>query len=79
MNTPKIDGLRPAYYNATEDRYLSVAPAGNFDEWEPVLLLTANGGLDVFTLTATTASWLLPDFAKLVSDYTRWLERNTDG
>lgn len=75
MNTPKIDGLRPMFYNTTEDRYLSVPPTGNFAEWEPVLLLTANGGLDVFTLTAETAAWLLPDFAKLVSDYTRWMER----
>jgi hypothetical protein len=78
MNTPKIDGLRPMFYNATEDRYLSIAPAYAFDEWEPVLVLSANGGLDTVTLTAATAAWLLPDFAKLVSDYTRWLEREKD-
>lgn len=75
MNTPKIDGLRPAYYNKTEDRYLSIAPTTDFDEWEPVLLLTANGGLDVVVLDATTAAWLLPDIAKLVSDFARWAER----
>ena len=78
MNQPKIDGLRPAYYNATEDRYLSIAPTGNFDQWEPVLILSANGGLDTVTLTAATAAWLLPDFAKLASDYTRWMERQIE-
>ena len=78
MNTPKIDGLRPAYYNAIEDRYLSIAPTGNFDQWEPVLILSANGGLDTVTLTAATAAWLLPEFAKLASDYTRWMERQIE-
>jgi hypothetical protein len=72
VNTPKIDGLRPAYYNKTEDRFLSIAPTGNFDEWEPVLLLTADGGLDVVMLDATTAAWLLPDIAKLTGDFARW-------
>ena len=74
MNTPKIDGLRPAYYNKTEDRFLSIAPTGNFDEWEPVLLLTADGGLDVAVPDATAAAWLLPDIAKLAGDYARWAE-----
>lgn len=78
MNIPKIDGLRPAYYNKTEDRFLSIAPTGNFDEWEPVLLLTANGGLDTMVLTAGTAAWLLPDFATLVSNFARWAEREMD-
>jgi hypothetical protein len=75
MNHPKIDGLRPAYYNATEDRYLSIVPTYAFDEWEPVLILSANGGLDTVTLTAATAAWLLPEFAKLASDYARFMER----
>lgn len=71
----KINGLRPAYYNASEDRYLSIAPTGNFDEWEPVLLLSIDGGYNEFVLTASNAAWLLPDIVKLSSDYTRWLER----
>lgn len=78
MNTPKIDGLRPTFYNSTEDRYLSVPPTSNFDEWEPVLLLTADGGLDVVVLSADVAAWLLPDVARLVADYARWLERQAD-
>ena len=78
MSTPRIDGLRPAYYNKDEDRYLSVGPTSDFDKWEPVLLLSANGGLDIMTLDATTAAWLLPDFVKLVTDYTRWLEREKE-
>jgi len=78
VNTPKIDGLRPAYYNKTEDRYLTIVPTSDFDAWEPVLLLSANGGLDTVTLTAATAAWLLPDFAKLASDYARWMERQME-
>ncbi len=78
MTHPKIDGLRPAYYNATEDRFLTIAPTGDFDQWEPVLLLTADGGLDTVVLTASTAAWLLPDIAKLVSDLARWAERELE-
>lgn len=78
MTTPKIDGLRPAYYNKAEDRYLSIVPTSGFDQWEPVLILSADGGLDVVVLDASTASWLLPDFAKLVSDYVRWMEREKE-
>jgi len=77
MTTPKIDGLRPAYYNKTEDRYLSIAPTGNFDEWEPVLFLSVNGESEVM-LDASTAAWLLPSIVKLSSDYTRWLEREKE-
>jgi hypothetical protein len=78
MDTPKIDGLRPMFYNATEDRYLSIAPTYAFDEWEPVLVLSANGGLDVVTLTPATAAWLLPDITKLACDYARWMERQME-
>lgn len=78
MTQPKIDGLRPAYYNAAEDRFLSIAPTGDFEQWEPVLLLTADGGLDTVVLTASTAAWLLPEIATLVSNFARWAERELE-
>ena len=78
MSTPKIDGLRAAYYNAETGQYRNTAPGGpTVEEWEPVLILSANGGLDAVTLTADVAAWLLPDFAKLIADYTGFMDRQT--
>ena len=77
MSTPKIDGLRPAYYNAETDQYRFTAPGGPTAEvWEPVLILSV-GRVDTVTLTASNAAWLLPEFARLISDYTLYLERQT--
>lgn len=73
MNYPEIDGLRPGYLNKADGRFRTLAPTEDFEHWEPVLILSADG-LDTVALTAETAAWLLPEFAKLVSDYTRWLE-----
>lgn len=75
MTTPKIDRLQKAYYNAAEDRYQTTTPLENFEDWEPVLLFGTGEGSEMVALTADKAGWLLPDIANLISNYTRWLER----
>jgi hypothetical protein len=73
VEIPKIDGLRPAFYNRAEDRYLTHVSSTDPGEWEAVLVLTTRNAGEVI-LTATTARWLLGDITKLVTDYAAWLE-----